>query len=493
MKEPRRCEGPGVGGVRFIVRVLTGPHEGAEMEIPEGGLIIGSGGECDLSLFDPRVVPKHAWLAPVGHGVVLRPLQGAVWLDMVSVKDDVELLDGAKQIITVGDTHLAVGSPRCSSEEKWPPTHGFSGGGLSSGKQGNPNVARKALPIGKGKKSTDALLFITAAVAGTLLAFTILGVSRHLGKEKGMGTREMDRLDLLGKVVPPKKSELGNSGLAVVPRLSAPESIDPSLFPLEAKAATQLSRDMNEGVVCSLDVQGGKSQLRIWVRGGTESAVARGIASRFSPPLHYQVFDLAQLEASAAMLAQLSGLSLRVCIAPGGIAFWSGYLQNDRMWHEFLPRVARELPIIRNHCCRIIFGNRLAKTLQAELRQRGLRQVQPVASENSVLLAGSLPKEQQGQWNAWMTKVRERYVSWIPIIDRVNSSAVVRVASKDFFPSRIVGVSGTTGPWVALSDGSKFFQGARLRDGYILKEITPSMLLLNSPEGALRLPVSGLD
>jgi type III secretion system YscD/HrpQ family protein len=330
------------------------------------------------------------------------------------------------------------------------------------------------------------------AVAGVLLTFTILEMSKHLGKEKAAGAQEMDRPTFLGKVTPPKKSVPGHSGSAVIPRLPIPRSIDPSLFPLEAKVATQLSRNMNEGAVFSLRAQGGKPQLRIWVRGGAESAVARRIISRFSPPLHYHIFDLSQVEASAAILAQLSGLSLRVRIEPEGVAFWSGYLQHDKMWHDFFPHIVRELPIIRNHHCKIVFGNQLVKILQKELHQRGLK-VQPVASTSSVLLVGSLPKEQKEEWDSWMTKAYERYASQVPIIDKVNSSVVAGVASRDFFPSRIVGISGAAGPWITLADGSKFFQGAKLKDGYVLEEITSSMLLLSGPEGALELHLSMLD
>ena len=484
---------PGVGCgelrvdvARFVVRVLTGPHEGAEMEISRDGITLGSGEECDLILFDPQVASRHARLTLEGGGVVLHPLQGAVLLDMVSIEDDVELLGDAGQIITVGNTHLAVGFPHSSFETRPIPSIRK---GLPAKRKSVFDVVQ-ASPIKKSRKGTSVLLFIS--MVGVLLAFTFLEMLKHLGKEKGAGKQGTDGPDSLGKVMPLGKVP-GHSGLAVAPCLSTLGSIDSSLFPLEAKAADQLSRNMNGGAVFSLAVQGGKPQLRIWVRGGAKSAVARRIISRFSPPLRYHIFDLSQVEASAAMLAQLSGLSLRVRVEPEGIAFWSGYLQHDRMWHDFFPHIARELPIIRNHHCEIVFGNQLVKMLRGELHQRGLR-VQPVASASGVVLAGNLPQERKREWDSWMTEVQGRYISQVPIIiDRVNSDTVVGVASRDFFPSRIVGVSGMAGPWVALADGSKFFQGAKLKDGYVLEEITSSMLLLNGPEGVLKLPLSMLD
>ncbi|ALJ56420.1 hypothetical protein AMD24_00232 [Candidatus Xiphinematobacter sp. Idaho Grape] len=477
-------EGFEVGAGRFVVRVLNGPHEGAEMEIPRDGVTIGSGEECDLILFDTQVVPRHAQLTLGGQRVVLCPLQGAVWLDMVSIKDKVELLDGAKQIITVGNTHLAVGSLLPGEGEAWWPAAGLSGGLPSGEESASSMVVQTAFPTEKSRRR-NALLFI--AVVGALLIFTTLEMSKHLGREKVARVQEMDRPVFLGTVTP--KSMPGHSGSVVVPHLPIPKPIDPSLFPLEAKVATQLS---NEGVVFSWKIQGSKPQLRIWARGGAESAVARRIISRFSPPLHYHIFDLSQVEASAAMLAQLSGLSLRVRIEPEGVAFWSGYLQHEKMWHDFFLHIVRELPLIQNHRCKIVFGNQLVKILQKELRQHGLK-VQPVASTGSVLLVGSLPKEQKEEWDSWMTKAYERYASRVSLIDRVNSSIVAGVASKDFFPSRIVGVAGAEGPWVTLADGSKFFQGAKLKDGHVLEEITSSMLLLSGPEGALELHLSTLD
>lgn len=453
------------GGCFFCVRVLTGPHEGAEMGIPVQGLTIGSDELCDLILFDDQVVSQHIRLIPESQWVMLQPLHGIVLLDMAPVKENTKL--SYRQVITIGATHLAVGR----MGEEWP-TIGVS---PRSRKEVSDAASQQGLP----EKTNRAPLPTIIAISGLLVILTAYVALKHLGR-RGRGDNMMSR-DVgnfsSSEKGRPKKSEIH-------------EAIDSRLFPLEAKVATQLSQSI-EDVAFSLKKQKGKSQLTIWVRGGSESAIAHKILSPFSPPLSYHVLDLVQIETSATMLSQLYGVSLQVHVKPGGDAFWSGYLQHERAWHNFCLHITRELPSIHNHQCKVIFGDQLVKLLQYELQQNGL-QIQPIASKHGILLIGTVLKEQEEQLAAWIVQARTRYGSYLSIIDKVNSNTIVQIFSKNFFPSRVVGVSAAATTWVTLADGSKFFPGSKLKNGYILEKINSDILLLDGPGGKLKLPLSVL-
>jgi type III secretion system YscD/HrpQ family protein len=65
--------------VQLSLRVLTGMHAGAEMRLPDRGiLMIGQADDCDLILADDGIAPHHCVLTVMGDQVLLRAMDGAV-------------------------------------------------------------------------------------------------------------------------------------------------------------------------------------------------------------------------------------------------------------------------------------------------------------------------------------------------------------------------------------------------------------------------------
>lgn len=65
--------------VQMDLRVFGGIHAGAEVRLPERGiLMIGSADDCDLIIGDPGTAPHHCVLTVVGDQVLLRTLEGEV-------------------------------------------------------------------------------------------------------------------------------------------------------------------------------------------------------------------------------------------------------------------------------------------------------------------------------------------------------------------------------------------------------------------------------
>jgi hypothetical protein len=65
--------------VQLSLRVLTGMHAGAEMRLPDRGiLMIGHADDCDLILADDGIAAHHCVLTVVGDKVLLRAMDGGV-------------------------------------------------------------------------------------------------------------------------------------------------------------------------------------------------------------------------------------------------------------------------------------------------------------------------------------------------------------------------------------------------------------------------------
>ena len=467
----------------LVVKVLSGPHTGAEMEIPEEGVVVGRGDECDLILFDLQMAPRHFHLvANPLQGLILQPLEGSILLDGVPI-EGATVLGNNIQIITAGSTHLAAGR----TNQDWPTVNLAE---ESEDSQGSSDID---MPLEIEASTSERKIPLKKTVIVALLVLFIGGasclyweISKKWRKPQVREPSIAQHPNFFEKFTSLRKSSSMKSPI--------PQPFHQRTLPPEVQVVLELSKNLSN-VVFSLNDDGRRKQFDVWVRGENAATAARRVLNQVSPPLLYSIVDLAQIEASANTLSQLSGLSLRVCVEPEGIAFWRGYLQNDQNWQDFFPHALRELPAIRDNRCEIIFGNQLVKKLQDELRQQGFGgEVRPVASESGLFLEGFLPKEKKEKWNFWIAQVREKYVAQVSIFDRVGIGVIAeKTPSKDFFSSKVVGVSGAAIPWVSLADGSKLFPGAKLKKGYILEGITSTTLLLNGPDGAFKLSLSTLN
>lgn len=96
--------------VQLSLRVLTGTHAGAEMRLPDRGiLMIGQADDCDLILADEGIAPHHCVLTVVGDQVLLRAMDGSVATHdgPIAVGENITLEHFA--VAHLADVQLAVG------------------------------------------------------------------------------------------------------------------------------------------------------------------------------------------------------------------------------------------------------------------------------------------------------------------------------------------------------------------------------------------------
>lgn len=100
---------------QWLLKVIAGPHQGAEIGLFAGKTLVGSDDECDVVLHDVLVAPQHLELDLASSGITAAPLGGRVFVDGKRIRD-------ARQIvpffafISIGGSHLVIGP----AEGKWP-------------------------------------------------------------------------------------------------------------------------------------------------------------------------------------------------------------------------------------------------------------------------------------------------------------------------------------------------------------------------------------
>jgi len=74
--------------MKIALRIFAGPHLGAEIVLPEGSHVVGSGDSCDIILHDSSVAARHACLEIGSDSVQIRPLDGEVLLNDASLGEE---------------------------------------------------------------------------------------------------------------------------------------------------------------------------------------------------------------------------------------------------------------------------------------------------------------------------------------------------------------------------------------------------------------------
>jgi len=154
----------------YFLKILSGPHLGAEVLLREGRQVVGSADDCDILLDDGSVAAHHLALAVSPEGIRLAALEDAVYVEgRQAGPGDVPL--SPCRIVTIGTTHLGVGL----SGEKWPPVdlpaipgHGAQAPektGIPAGRDGDGSP-----PGGDRGRRRTASAILAAALPVLLLA-----------------------------------------------------------------------------------------------------------------------------------------------------------------------------------------------------------------------------------------------------------------------------------------------------------------------------------
>ncbi|WP_038160618.1 FHA domain-containing protein [Verrucomicrobium sp. BvORR106] len=100
---------------QWLLKVIAGPHQGAEIDLAPGKSLIGSDEGCDVVLHDVLIAPQHVAIDAGPKALFVEPLGGRVYLAGKRVKDTRQKVEPFV-FITLGGTHLVIGPV----DGKWP-------------------------------------------------------------------------------------------------------------------------------------------------------------------------------------------------------------------------------------------------------------------------------------------------------------------------------------------------------------------------------------
>ncbi|MDR2030405.1 MAG: type III secretion system inner membrane ring subunit SctD [Puniceicoccales bacterium] len=446
--EGRQEEDEGV--TSFLLRLISGPHAGAEMLLDEQDprVIIGSGDGADVVLVDSLVEAEHAEIGLADGKPFIRSLGGRVFVDGKAIGDGaVDLLPF--QFVTIGTSQI-VGGP---AGEEWPRLCAADAPRLEVVVEEVPD---EVLPQMKS--------------AGTDVK-TVKAARQEAERVKKR--RLLVRILLTVSMV---------SVWIVTTIVLRPEEKKLSLLEVEKILQAQITA-MNFAPAVTAFLEEGRLVVDGYVPTNMELRELRSTVMATYPNAQLRVRSGEKIVESIEAVLHTVDARLRVVTLQPGVYSIAGYMYNADRWQQLRDRLVTDVPGVKQIRSDVFTPDRILALTAATLSQHALGStISVVPEERKVRFSGKLSVLQLENWR----RAAEEFVrtfgdSVVLDFDVQMMSAQTETANNSFFPSAIQSITISSGglSWVATADGKRYFHGSFLPSGWRVDAIAVDGLRLS--------------
>lgn len=476
-----------------VLRILSGPHAGAEMSLRPGRYVIGTGDSCDIVLRDPDLAARHALLSIEEDGEAsVEPLQGTIGGGETSSQPETV---PDFQPIVLGATGFAVGptgatwpkidlpkqsgeTPANGSSAETPPARPEAGEPSTSAFAGSGGASDAT--AGKGQRIAG--LPLRGVVIGACLALLIVVIAT---------------LDL-------SWSGSDATGDAANTAAETPQTLK------EQAEAVITQLDLGDALQVTESTTSSRQQLQVSGYVPTEQD-RRALLQALQPwrnQIGIQVWSSELLRGSIRQA--LAGLRAPLTITKmdGGDIVLTGVVDGTTSADEIKTDLLRDVPGITNLDLQIVNRDDAIAWLRSQLAVAGI-QAQSLTIDGSggrVFVSGTMDSGFADAWQKTVQAFDTRYTSFLDLDDRVTLAtttaperetlARLEATESTAAAGGRVGTDGfdfvvraiSTGPpaFVTLGSDEKYLVGSRFPNGMILDRIDASGIVL-SDEGTRHL------
>jgi type III secretion system YscD/HrpQ family protein len=456
MMDDTAVEGDSKAPQAFLLRLLSGPHAGAEVELDEHDkvVVIGSDNSCDLVLADALAAPKHASFQYEGGGIRLTPLDGQVFLDGKLVpKESVSV--PAFRFITIGTTQIVAGA----TDAEWPVISIADAPPLEKPLEMPVDIADNPVGVAAGKHPS---------APGTK-------------SEKERKKRRRIVFSGIGVLV---------GGLVVL--MFLPDRNRPNLVVNEKIIRAEIANlDYRSSV--DVRVEAGRIIVDGYVPTNDQLRTLKNELLQITTAIQFNVRSEERIiKAIEDSIRDIDGTVRVIPVAPGVYSI-SGYVHNTDRWQRIRGRLNQDIPGVKKINSDIMTPESVHTLANTTLDEYGLREHISVFPESGrVVFRGAVSALLAEKWRMAAEDIIQTFGNVIPVTFDVQSqSAQSDPAGNSLFAQPIqaitVGSSGMS--WVTTRDGKKYFEGSFLASGWRIDAIDVSGLKFsrNGTQLALRL------
>lgn len=401
---------------KFTLKVLSGPHTGAELNLDSGSYSIGSHEGCDLVFNDTSLAQNHLQIILSDAGLAVRPLALPVYINGSEVSQGGATINDL-DIVTLGDTHFAV----AGSEATWP----------ASIELPHINTKRNEPIIEKESNSFFSRQKFPIAI-GTIGLVILFGLNQPFSSKSIFESNETIIRKILSKQNQ-KHIELLSQPNGVV-RLTG--YVDTS----------EASDELNKALV--------SSKLK------TISRI-------------YSSDEL--LATSKQVLSALgySDLNINSISHDPGTVVLHGFVDTGAELRQLVETLNLDVTGLKkvDYAKVETLEQRLAE-LNSSIVDAALdKKLKAYSEGGSLIVSGVLSNVEYIQWDKIENSLQSQYADHASIINRI-----VKKHESIQLALRSVSIGNTA--YLITKDGNKYIEGAYLDNGYMIKSIQPGVITL---------------
>tara|TARA_B100001248_G_scaffold262503_1_gene258913 strand:+ start:13405 stop:14802 length:1398 start_codon:yes stop_codon:yes gene_type:complete len=449
----------------LLLKILSGPHQGAEIALNEGDIIIGSNPDCDIILSDVTVAEQQLKLAVSAEGQIsISPLSENTFLDGQAIEEQEEpLAIEAFQYITLGTTHLVIGP----SDEAWPPLT-------------PPEIQSLEREVPSAETQDEAAEANQEPEAVTEVRNFF---KRQLALRKEPKDWVRPAIGALASVV---------LILAIVfwPRASKTWEVTDTQLQLLQNYVQESLDEMDLVADPIVLIQRGQVVVSGHVKTDKDRALVRDTLQHISPNVATIIWSEEGLVRACEDILAILNLPLNVHARGLGVVQIEGYYPDPSAWERARQHLLTDIPGLDDIEDAVITANQVGELSLLMLKKNDLQDVVTVsAAPNALVAQGIIDSHMIKRWELVKTDLDELFGAFVPLVDWVTVSSVSDV-ERIYFDSEIASINlAGDNRWLILKNGKTYFQGSHLSSGYIIEEISTEGVALRKGDETITLGV----
>ena len=448
------------GAKKFVLRVLSGPHAGAEVDIGAQPSLLGKADTCDIVLIDDALQDQHVKFSVKDDKIICTPQDGAsVFVGGIETHEEREV--NAFQPIVCGTTLLALGP----KDQIWPTiTVPELKSEAEEAEAQEKAKAEAEADLKKKKRRKQLLCFLLIGGTG-LLCLVLIGTVTRVSQKK-----EAKRL-----------------------------AIEESSFPIVAlKESSEevLEKHKVDAELVKISLSGKRFVLSCHVATSREKQELEKELHQL-PKVNFQSIHIYVqekiIEQAQALLNARQTLTAVAAARLDGILM-KGYLQSIEQLPAIKTRLLTDVPGLNSIETALFSPDEvyeLASNLLTQYKLMGLLKIQTVRT--GLMVMGNIQASDEPRWKEAQKALKKNFRGICRVLSYVATVAPNAVKQM-FFPSTITTVSIPKHelPWIDLQNGDRYYEGALLPSGYKIKSVTKKEIQLQKNEDKVIFTLSEL-
>lgn len=452
---------------KLLLKVLSGPHMGAELQLSPGSVIIGRNLNCDVVLHDSAILDHHVRLdlSPTEMALVL--LDGGAFLDGQWLHQPSKPYQ-LYQVVSLGTTHLAVGL----LDEPWPQIVLPTLEAIQSQATDAALAVADETPIEEAPAvdENDAAPSTHTAVHSATDQTPAPGRTRRrvLALALAGGALSLAGLFFISHGNPSQAAVSGQKN-----GLAADAGLDQVLAHYHFQSL-RLDRG-NDGALIINGV----------VEEGTAVDELTSALAPFSNQVQLTVAGGERLLDTCRQILRMQGLDLEVAAGEENGIVLKGFCTDSSKLAATIQTMQKDVPGLGSVETQVVTPMELTRFLGEKVTELGLGHLVRVGYlEGRMVVEGSLNQHETAHWQQVRAAFTERYGTDLPIFEKITPRTDLAMPlnrGADYGPPKLDVVSISLGRlrYITLSDNRKFFEGAMLDNGFILRSIEADRLVLS--------------